>query len=83
MKIQINKAIYHYNLNVKKEGQKDLTIEALAEKVITSKRSLSSSKVKALQQWQSGNMYVKACTVEHLERISKITGYPICKLISK
>lgn len=83
MKIQINKAIYHYNLNVKKEGQKDLTIEALAEKVITSQRSLPSSKVKALQQWQLGNMAIKVCTVEHLERLSKITGYPVCKLISK
>ena len=82
MVIQIKNAIAHYNLNVRREKQKEMTMDSLAEKVFPQTSISSVSKVTFLRHWQSGNMVSRICNVKHIEAIEKATGYPRCKLIS-
>lgn len=83
IKLNITRAISHYNVNIRKPKQPDMTIETLASQVITNGRMTDKNKTLAMSMWKSGNYSIRHCTMEELERITKITGYPICKIISE
>ncbi len=83
IKINVKKAITHYNREVRRKSQPDMTIQTLASQVIVDGRSNEQSKFLALTAWQSGDYSIRRCSVEDVERISILTGYPFCKVISQ
>lgn len=83
IKVNVRLAISHYNVNVRKDSQQEMNIDLLAYKVLEDTRSKPESKVKALSRWNEGDYSIRQCTILDIAKISEVTKYPICKLITQ